>query len=86
MSIRTATLEDVPRLVELGAALHAESPRWSRIPFSPARAAETLTGLILHADGVVYVAERGGQIIGGIAGVGARPVDALRNHFAHRQG
>lgn len=67
MSIRTATTDDVPRLVELGAALHAESPRWSRIPFSRARAAETLTALILSADGVVYVAERDGQIIGGIA-------------------
>lgn len=69
MSIRTATTADVPRLVELGAALHAESPRWSRIPYDPARAAETLTRLILSADGVVFVAERNGVVAGGIAAV-----------------
>lgn len=75
MSIRTATTEDVPRLVELGSALHAESPRWSRIPFNPSRAAETLMNLILGDNGVVFVAERDGVVVGGIAG-------AIQQHWA----
>lgn len=69
MSIRVAIPADVPRIVDLGAALHAESPRWSRIPFNPARAAETMTRLILSADGVVFVYEVDGLVVGGIAGV-----------------
>lgn len=75
MSIRNATTADVPRLIELGAALHRESPRWSRIPFNPARAAETLTGLIVGAQGVVFVAESNGAVVGGIAG-------AIQQHWA----
>lgn len=69
MSIRTATISDVPRIVELGAALHAESPRWSRIPFNRARAAETMTGLILNPHGVAFLYEVDGLVVGGIAGL-----------------
>lgn len=69
MTIRTATVADVPRIIELGAALHAESPRWSRIHFNPARAAETLTNLILNPSGVVFLYEVDGIVVGGIAGL-----------------
>lgn len=82
MTIRTATTDDVPRLVELGAALHAESPRWSRIPFNPARAAETLMRLILSTDGVVFVSEVDGLLVGGIAGV-VQPHWACEASIAH---
>lgn len=69
MTIRVATTADVPRIIELGAQLHAESARWSRIPFNPARAAQMITGLILSTTGVVFVAERNGVVVGGIAGM-----------------
>lgn len=72
MSIRVATTDDLPRILDLGEQLHAESPRWSRIPFSRARAAEMITGLMLSEDGVVFVAEKNGQVIGGIAGVASQ--------------
>ncbi|CAJ0800794.1 hypothetical protein LMG18090_04047 [Ralstonia mannitolilytica] len=68
MSIRVATQADVPRILDLGEEMHAESPRWSRLSFSRERAGETLHTLLTSDDGVVYVAERGGEIIGGIAG------------------
>ena len=75
MTIRTATQDDLPRLLELGQQLHEESPRWSRIPFSRARAAQTLTNMMLSADGVIFVAEKGGRVVGGIAGL-------IQDHWA----
>ncbi|AQW32713.1 N-acetyltransferase family protein [Ralstonia syzygii subsp. celebesensis] len=68
MSIRIATAEDVPRIVELGAEMHAESPRWSRIPFNPVRAAGTMGDVITSPDGVAFLYERDGVVVGGIAG------------------
>lgn len=67
MSIRTATVEDVPAVVELGAHMHAESKRWSRIPFDPVRAAESMRRII-GGSGVVFLYERDGVVVGGIAG------------------
>lgn len=69
MGIRNATLDDVPRILELGAALHAESPRWARIPFIPERAAVLITNLIQSDDGVIFVVESHGIVIGGICGI-----------------
>lgn len=69
MSIRPATAADLPRLVELGAALHAESPRWGRIPLNYDKCAKALADMIAGADSAVFVAERNGVVIGGIAGV-----------------
>ncbi|QWE95654.1 GNAT family N-acetyltransferase [Cupriavidus sp. EM10] len=68
MTIRIATVADVPRIVELGGQMHAESQRWSRIPYDPERAAESLSRLI-RVTGVVFLCERDGLIVGGIAGV-----------------
>lgn len=66
MSIRPATTADVPRIIELGAMLHNESARWSRIPFNPSRAAETITNVIL-GRGAVFVYLHDGEVVGGIA-------------------
>lgn len=68
MSIRVATQADVPRILELGAALHAESPRWSRIPFNPERAAKTMETIIDSPNGTVFLYEVDGDVVGGIAG------------------
>lgn len=69
MPIRKALLEDLPVLLQLGELMHAESPRYSRLTFSMERAGKTLRFLIENAEGVVFVAEEAGQIIGGIGGL-----------------
>lgn len=69
MRIRSAILEDLPRLLDLGEMLHKESPRWSRMTFSRERAESTLRLLLTDPNGVIFVAERDGVVVGGIAGV-----------------
>lgn len=68
MTIRVATLDDLPRILDLGELLHRESPRWSRLRFSRERAAECMRRCIEDARGVIFVAERNGEVVGGIAG------------------
>lgn len=69
MAIRVATLADLPRILDLGEQLHKESPRWSRISFNRERAGAALAAMIDGTNGVVFVAERAGVVVGGIAGV-----------------
>lgn len=69
MSIRPATLADLPRILELGELLHKESPRWRRLSFNRVKAGEMIAALIDSADGAVFVAERDGVVLGGIAGM-----------------
>ena len=66
--IRPATIDDIPRLVELGRAFHTESPEYREISFDENKTVETLAGLI-NGMGVVFVAISGGHIQGGIAGM-----------------
>ena len=62
--IRAATLADVPALVDLGRAMHAESERFSRLQFDPERLAATLRLAIeRHFAQVVDV---DGKLIGGM--------------------
>ena len=64
--IRVATISDMPRLLELGRRLLSESAL-SRFTFDFAKAADSLANIIT-GGGVVFVAERDGEIIGGFAG------------------
>lgn len=68
MSIRVATLDDLTRILELGELLHKESPRWSRLSFNREKARAHMRMLLTDPRGVVFVAERDGLVIGGIAG------------------
>lgn len=68
MSIRVATWDDLPRILDLGEMLHRESPRWSRLTFSRAKAEKFMRMLLTDPRGVIFVAERDGTVIGGIAG------------------
>ncbi|MFM9434609.1 GNAT superfamily N-acetyltransferase [Janthinobacterium sp. CG_23.3] len=68
MSIRVATLDDLPRILDLGELLHKESPRWSRLTFNRDKAAAFMRMLLTSESGVVFVAERDGVVVGGIAG------------------
>jgi len=69
MSIRVATLNDLERILDLGELLHKESPRWSRLRFSRERAEAMMRFLLTDANGVIFVAERDGLVVGGIAGM-----------------
>jgi RimJ/RimL family protein N-acetyltransferase len=68
MSIRVANPEDLPRILELGELLHKESPRWSRLSFNRTKAEAQMRMLMTDPRGVVFVAERDGVVVGGIAG------------------
>ena len=67
--IRPAIMDDVPTLVEMGRALHAESPRWSRLPFNDVKVTVLLSRLITDPNGFLYVHEGAGGIDGGLAAI-----------------
>lgn len=65
--IRVATEEDIPRIVELGRMLHSESDEYRDINYDTDKVTETMRGL-LNSSGVIFLYERGGEVLGGIAG------------------
>lgn len=65
--IRPANLLDIPRMVQLGAAMHAES-RFASLSWDADKVAELIAGLIDHRQGLALVAVREGQVIGGFLG------------------
>lgn len=64
--IRAAALTDVGPLVQLGARMHEESPRFSRLRFDAGRLSATLKLLIESDGGFVMVYESGGILLGGM--------------------
>lgn len=66
VSVRTATLDDLPALVEMGRRLHAESPRYRDSAYLPEKV-EALGRSLIPAGGT-HVAEKDGTIIGVMAG------------------
>ena len=64
--IRPAKHSDVPRLIELGTLLHS-STSYSTMNFCPVKSAAFLHELI-NGQGVVFVAEVRGEVVGGMAG------------------
>ena len=64
--IRPAKHSDVPRLIELGILLHATTS-YSTMSFCPDKSAVFLHELI-NGQGVVFVAEVRGEVVGGMAG------------------
>lgn len=64
MMLRDATLHDIARLVELGEAMHAESPTWRRLNFSHAKLAASVEAAILH--GFARVVDDCGEVVGGM--------------------
>lgn len=65
--IRPATLEDIETIVEIGKVMHQESS-YRDLPYDCEKVGALMGGLIDGNYGVVFVAENGGEIIGGIAG------------------
>lgn len=64
--IRQATIEDIPRLIELGRMMHAES-RYAALDYAPQKVDALLQRLI--ADGFMVVAQSGERVVGGFAGM-----------------
>lgn len=69
--IREATHDDLPSLLALGARMHAESPRFSRLTFSGARLRQTLAALIDSPQGFLWVGVFDDMVVGGMAGIAA---------------
>lgn len=68
MTIRQATLADIGAMVELGAVMHAESPRFQRMPYAPEKVRALLSSLVESPRGFVMVAEHGAVLEGGMVG------------------
>lgn len=64
--IRAATPDDIPRMVELGRVMHGESPTFCRLRFDADKLAATISSTIASAGGFAYVAEQGGEVVGGM--------------------
>lgn len=64
--IRTATHEDIQRIVELGEVLHKTSS-FADLPFDQDKVSALMRNLI-DGQGVIFVSEVDGVVIGGIAG------------------
>lgn len=62
--IRPATVADIPQLLELGAAMHAEAPNFAALPFDASRLEASLVAMIGDGDTLVAVAERHGALVG----------------------
>jgi GNAT superfamily N-acetyltransferase len=60
--VRDATLEDIPQLVEWGAAMHEASP-WASRTYDPDATAQFLDMLITAPHGAVFISDAG--MIGG---------------------
>lgn len=83
IKIRTATRQDMPIIISLGRAMHAES-RYHTLSFSPIKVASTFAQL-MSGGGCVFVAEQDNEIIGGIAGFISQPwygVESVLNEIA----
>lgn len=65
--IRAATIDDIPRMLELGRAMHAES-RYAVLPWNAGKVSHLIGWLIDAPDGLALVAERDGEVIGGFLG------------------
>lgn len=68
-TIRLATLEDLDVLMDIGESMHKESPRFSRMSYSPAKVLQMFIDLINADCGLIVVAEQDDKIIGGIAAI-----------------
>lgn len=70
--VRAATEADLPELIEMGRALHDESPRYQGMAFNPRKLTELwaqLKGTLLVPAGCVFVAVRDGYTVGMTVGI-----------------
>ena len=63
--IQFATPDDIPELLELGAAMYAESRYAEAMPWDVDKVEGLLVALLADPDGLVLVAREEGEIVGG---------------------
>lgn len=68
--VRPATADDIPALLALGEAMHAES-RYADLPWHTPKVCGLMDWMIANDDGCLLVAEQGGEIVGGFMGMAA---------------
>lgn len=66
--IRPAVIDDLPALLRLAELMHSESRFAGRYPFDHYKARELLDTAIWHPAWVVWVAEKDGELVGGLVG------------------
>lgn len=66
--VRFATLDDLPRLVELGREFHAATILADVVQYHAETSADVARGMILNPDCAIFVLEIGGQLVGMISG------------------
>ena len=76
-TIRDMTAEDLPQVMRLAVAMLAESRFAAKYPIAEAKLQRMIQGLIDSADGAAWVADDGGEIVGGFLGV------AIEQWFSH---
>ena len=69
--IRQMTEQDIPEVIELGRKMYSESANWKCLSFSPTRI-EDIARLTIQS-GFAMVAEKGGRLIGMMAGCVVMP-------------
>lgn len=63
--VRKATFDDIPALLAMGAAMHAESPRFRAMPYSEEKVYNLAVALLTQEGaGGILVAEADGIIVG----------------------
>lgn len=65
--IRFAEDKDLDKLVDMGRQMHGES-KYAIYSFDPEKLRNYLSTCIWHDDGILFVYERDGEIIGGFVG------------------
>lgn len=63
MTVRPATIEDLPHIINMAADMHTES-RYRTTTFVPGRLGQIAASLMHNPDGFAYVAEQDGELIG----------------------
>lgn len=80
--IRDATLDDIPQITKLGELFHSEAGCADIFEYNHQDTAKTLESLITGENGILLVAEVGGEVVGMCGGL-AYP---LYCNFAHKTG
>jgi len=70
--IRAATEADIPRMVELGQEMHAESPEFRAMQYDVERVAAAIRHAIYSPLGFAKVIERDGLMVGGMVAMAAQ--------------
>lgn len=75
--IREATVEDIPRLLELGEQMHDES-RFARLQFAPEKVEALLRVMLYDREQYcAFVAQHSDRVIGGLLGL------CVERYFSH---